>query len=151
MMMESIDQILDIIIQEPAWDSYRAWQEILVAWPPVISALKIPHQSDRDLYPRSRVEDTLYVATISASLADHCTWQRRQILKELNNHITTPLTEIRFASSRWQPASPPTPTLDSLGDRSQERCFCPQCGACTPRWELDRWLECRFCVSKRWR
>jgi predicted nucleic acid-binding Zn ribbon protein len=148
--MESINQILDIITQEPPWDSYRDWQEISAAWPQVITTLRIPHTSDRDLYPRSRLDNTLYVATISASLADHCTWQRRQILKELNNHLSAALTEIRFASSRWQPASPPTPTLDSLGDRSQERCFCPQCGVCTPRWELDRWLECRFCVSKQW-
>jgi predicted nucleic acid-binding Zn ribbon protein len=149
--MESINQILQIITQEPAWDSYRVWREILGAWPQVIDTLKIPRQSDRDLYPRSRIEDTLYVATISASLADHCTWQRRQILATLNSHLASPLTEIRFASSRWQPASPPTPTLDSLGDRSLERCSCPQCGVCTPRWEIDRWQECRFCVVKHWR
>jgi predicted nucleic acid-binding Zn ribbon protein len=149
--MESIDHIIGIITQEPAWDSYRAWQEILVAWPQVLVTLRIPHTSDRDLYPRSRVEDTLYIATISASLADHCNWQRRQMLKALNDRITVPLTELRFSSSRWQAPPPPTPTLDSLGDRSQERCSCPQCGACTPRWELDRWSECRFCIVKQWR
>jgi predicted nucleic acid-binding Zn ribbon protein len=148
--MESINDILDTITQEPAWDNYRAWKEILAAWPLVINTILVPPRPAPDIYPRSRVEDTLYVATVNASLADHCNWQRRQILQALNNLITVPLTEIRFSSSRWQPPPPPTPTLDSLGDRSQERCFCPQCGACTPRWELDRWLECRFCVSKHW-
>jgi predicted nucleic acid-binding Zn ribbon protein len=151
MAMESIDQIIHIITQEPAWDSYHAWKEILAAWPLVINTILIPQRPTQDIYPRSRVEDTLYIATINASLADHCNWQRRQILKSLNNHLTTPLTEIRFSSSRWQLRSPPTETLDSLGDRSLERCVCPKCDACTPRWELDRWLECRFCVAKHWR
>ncbi len=149
--MESIDQIIHIITQEPVWDSYRAWKEILAAWPLVINAILVPQREVADIYPRLRVEDTLYVATINASLADHCNWQRRQILNSLNNHITTPLTEIRFSSSRWQLLKPPTETLDSLGDRSLERCVCPQCGVCTPRWELDRWLECRFCAAKHWK
>lgn len=150
MSWESIERIIDTITQEPAWESYRAWQEILTAWPQVVSTLQIPQQSEQQLYPRSRVEGTLYVATVSASLADHCTWQRRSFLTALNALIAHPLTDIRFASSRWQPPPPPTPTLDSLGDRSQERCLCPHCGVCTPRWELDRWSECRFCVAKSW-
>jgi predicted nucleic acid-binding Zn ribbon protein len=150
----SIKQIITDLTQDPAWEPYRAWQEILDAWPEALASLKLSNKSPAELsqqiYPRARTGDLLQVATANASLADHCNWQRRSLLKILNSHIAQPLVDIRFSSSRWRQAAPPTATLERL-DQNQERCVCPQCGGCAPRWELERWSVCRFCIAPSWR
>jgi predicted nucleic acid-binding Zn ribbon protein len=150
----SIEQIITDLTQEPGWDNYRAWQEILDAWPTVLASVQLGHKSAEELsqqiYPRSRTGDLLQVATANASLADHCNWQRRSIVKILNSHLSQPLQDIRFSSSHWRAAAPPTATLERL-DQNQERCVCPQCAGCAPRWELERWSVCRFCIAPTWR
>jgi predicted nucleic acid-binding Zn ribbon protein len=150
MSWSSIDQVITDMTQAPAWDDYRAWQEVLTAWPQVLASLKIPHQSvdalAEQIYPRSRKGTILQVATSSAALADRCTWQSRQILKTLNTTLTQPITEIRFSSGHWQKVTA-TETIDRF-DQNATRADCPQCAACTPQWELDRWSVCRFCISR---
>jgi predicted nucleic acid-binding Zn ribbon protein len=152
MSLGSIDQIITDITQAPAWEAYRSWQEILDAWPEVLASLKIANRSMVDiaqqLYPRTRTGDLLQVAAANASLANHCNWQRRTLLKILNGRLTQPLTDLRFSSSRWRATALPTATLEQL-DLNNERCLCPQCDSCTPKWELERWSVCRFCMVDR--
>jgi predicted nucleic acid-binding Zn ribbon protein len=154
MSWSSIDQVITNITQQPAWDAYRTWQEILDAWPQVLESLQIPNQTTADLatqiYPHKRSGDVLQVATNNAALADLCTWQRRSILKILNTTLTQPLTEIRFSSGRWQIPVDPTATVDQVDQSQIERAECPQCTACTPQWELERWSVCRFCIAASW-
>lgn len=154
MSLGSIGQIVTDITQEPAWETYRAWQEILDLWPEVLERLAIGNQSVADLaqqiYPRTRQGDLLLVATANASLANHCNWQRRSLLVILNGKLTQPLKDLRFSSSRWQAAAAPTATLEQI-DYNQERQTCPQCTCCTPQWELDRWSVCRFCIIPGWK
>jgi predicted nucleic acid-binding Zn ribbon protein len=149
MSWSSIDQVISDMTQQPAWDAYRAWQEVLDAWPMVLESL--PVQSVEQIYPRMRNGDVLQVATSSAALADLCTWQRRSVLKILNANLTQPLTDIRFSSGRWHLPAPPTITVDQVDYSQNARVDCPQCAACTPQWELNRWSVCRFCIADRWR
>lgn len=148
MSWSSIDQVITNIIQQPEWDAFRAWQEILDAWPKVLAHLQIP--SNTQIYPRTRSGDVLQVATNSAALADLCTWQRRSILKVINATLTEPLTDIRFSTGRWQLPAPPSITIDQVDYSHNQRVLCPQCNACTPQWEIDRWLVCRFCITEKW-
>jgi predicted nucleic acid-binding Zn ribbon protein len=153
MSLGSIGQIVTDITHEPAWEAYRAWQEILDVWPEVLERLVIGNQSVADLaqqiYPRTRRGDLLQVATANASLANHCNWQRRSLLVILNGKLTQPLQDLRFSSSRWQAAALPTETLEQI-DYNHDRQRCPQCDCCTPQWELERWSVCRFCAIPRW-
>jgi predicted nucleic acid-binding Zn ribbon protein len=148
MSWSSIDQVITNITQQPAWDAFRAWQEVMDAWPRVLASLQI--QSTEQIYPRTRSGDVLQVATHSAALADLCTWQRRSILKTLNATLTDPLADIRFSSGRWQLPAPPTPTIDQVDYSLTDRVLCPQCTACTPQWEIERWAVCRFCIVEHW-
>jgi predicted nucleic acid-binding Zn ribbon protein len=150
MSWSSIDQVITTITQQPAWDAYRAWQEILVAWPRVLASLQIQTTADTQIYPRIRSGDVLQVATQSAALADLCTWQRRSILKTLNATLTEPLTDIRFSTGRWQLPAPPAITIDQVDYSRNDRVHCPQCTADTPQWEIDRWSICRFCIVEQW-
>jgi predicted nucleic acid-binding Zn ribbon protein len=151
MSWSSINQVITNITQQPAWDAYRAWQEILVAWPTVLDSLQInsPDLASQ-IYPRVRNNDVLQVATNSAALADLCTWQRRSILKALNATLTEPLTDIRFSTGRWQIPAPPTVTVEQVDYSQDNRTLCPQCTACTPQWEIERWSVCRFCIVEQW-
>jgi predicted nucleic acid-binding Zn ribbon protein len=151
MSWSSINQVVTDMTQEPAWDDYRAWQEVLIAWPRVLASLKMPSSLETlaaQIYPRLRKGAALQVSTSSAALADRCTWQSRSILKILNTTLTQPITEIRFSSGRWQKIVA-TETIERL-DKNTTRANCPHCDACTPQWELDRWSVCRFCISRDW-
>jgi predicted nucleic acid-binding Zn ribbon protein len=150
MSWSSIDQVISDMTQQPVWDAYRAWQEILAAWPRVLESLPIQSTDSGQIYPRVRNGDVLQVATSSAALADLCTWQRRSILKILNATLTDPLTDIRFSSGRWHLPTKPVATVDRVDKGQIDRVLCPQCEACTPQWELDRWSVCRFCISDSW-
>ena len=148
MSWSSIDQVITKITQEPAWDAFRAWQEVVEAWPRVLISLQIDDPTR--VYPRTRSGTVLQVATHSAALADLCTWQRRSILKILNTTLTDPLTDIRFSTGRWQLPAPPAVTIDQVDYSLTDRVLCPQCDACAPQWELERWSVCRFCIVKQW-
>jgi predicted nucleic acid-binding Zn ribbon protein len=149
MSLGSIGQVVTDLTQAPAWETYRAWQEILDAWPAVLASLQMGERSIAELgqqiYPRSRQGDVLQVATANASLAHHCNWQRRSLLAILNGQLTQPLQDLRFSSGSWRAAAQPQQTVEQIG-YNQERCLCPQCDCCTPRWELERWQVCRFCA-----
>jgi predicted nucleic acid-binding Zn ribbon protein len=152
---QPIGQIIHDLAQAPTWAPYRRWQTILTAWPEVLAHLQLsqyaPEVLAQQIYPQSCRGNYLQVATASASLADHCNWQRRSLLNILNRHLLDePLTDLRFSSSRWQ-AQQATPTVESIDSTVIDRDLCPQCAACTPRWELERWSVCRFCISQQWR
>lgn len=151
MSFEGIDKILHTLTQQPGWEEYHHYRQILQAWERSISSRL---RDKTKVVSLSR--GVLSIATSSAALAQDLTLQRPHLLKRLNATLDQPVTDIRFSSAQWQEKSQfksqsnydsQLPTLDSHQD-SLTRLLCPICAAPTSEKELRRWNCCAFCWSR---
>ena len=110
MFFSSLEQTLAQITNQPGWEKYQQYRQLLECWPKIVS--KEIGQQTRPLYINRQV---LLVATSSSVWAQELTLQRYTLLKQLNTQLTFSLKDIRFSSSQWQQTS----DRNLLGQNSQ--------------------------------
>lgn len=97
MFLNPLDRILKRVIEQPEWDKYREYSQIVKCWRQVVN--KQVFQNTRPLYMDRQ---TLYVATSSAVWAQELALQRYSIIKKLNARLNFTIKDIRFSPARWQ-------------------------------------------------
>ena len=96
MSFKSVNNILDVLKNQAKWqeDPFVCVRD---NWPQIVGTVVASHA--QPLYIRQRI---LWVATSSASWAQNLTFERRNLMTELNNLLPTPVVDIRFSTSGWQ-------------------------------------------------
>lgn len=97
MFLNPLDRILKQVIQQPEWDKYREYYQIVNCWQQVVNQQVAKHT--RPLYVDRQ---TLYVATSSAVWAQELALQRYSLIKKLNTRLNFTIKDIRFSPARWQ-------------------------------------------------
>ena len=94
--MFSLDKILSKITQQPEWEEYNQYQQLVKCWNKVINR-KIS-QNTRPIYFSKGI---LGIATSSAVWAQELTLQRYSLLKKLNKYSNCDVKDIRFTPAQW--------------------------------------------------
>ena len=97
MSLNSLNHILDIVVNQPGWEAQRQFQILLKSWQEVVEP-KIALQT-RPLYVARKV---LWIATANSVWAQTLTLQRYSLLKKLNQKVSPPLADLRFSTAKWQ-------------------------------------------------
>ena len=97
MHFNSVEQILNQLEQQPGWEKFRNYRQLLKAWHNTVSKNTAEHT--RPLYINRQV---LWVATNSASRAQELSFQRYTLLKRLNQQLPFVLKDIRFSASGFK-------------------------------------------------
>ena len=97
MFLNPLDRILKQVIQQPEWDKYREYYQIVNCWQQVVNRQVFKHT--RPLYVDRQ---TLYVATSSAVWAQELALQRYSLIKKLNTRLDFTIKDIRFSPARWE-------------------------------------------------
>ena len=97
MFFSSLEQTLAQITNQPGWEKYQQYRQLLECWQKIVS--KEIGQQTRPLYINRQV---LFVATSSSVWSQELTLQRYTLLKQLNTRLAFSLKDIRFSSSQWQ-------------------------------------------------
>ena len=178
MSFNSLDQLLETIIQQPGWEKYRQNLCLFQSWEKTVGEKIAAHT--RPLYIKRNV---LWVATSSSVWAQTLSMQRYSLLLKLNQQLPYQLTDLRFSTAEWHKPRisnslaelnnhPSQVTVTNLADamsqlpqgdtpktafqrwlqalkmRSQGLPTCPQCQAPTPAGEIERWGRCFHCASQ---
>jgi predicted nucleic acid-binding Zn ribbon protein len=105
----SIEKILNQLEQQPGWEKFREYRQLLKCWQNTVSSSTAQHT--RLLYIERQI---LWVATSSAARAQELSFQRYSLLKKLNQQLPFALKDIRFSSSNWHQAIEPDYTQQTL-------------------------------------
>lgn len=97
MDFNSIDRILNQLEQQPGWENFRSYRQLLKCWHNIVNKDTAKHT--RPLYIQRQI---LFVATNSAARAQELSFQRYGLLKRLNQQLSSSLKDIRFSSSDWE-------------------------------------------------
>lgn len=118
MQLNSVEQILQQLEQQPGWEKFREYRQLLKCWSNTVDRNTAKHT--RPLYISRQV---LWVATSSAARAQELSFQRYSLLKRLNRQLTFELRDLRFSSSQWHQSSYDSsqPSLFQIGDRQKSR------------------------------
>ncbi len=92
----SVEQILTQLEQQPGWEKFREYRQLLKCWNSTVNQTTAEHT--RPLYIARQV---LWVAASNASRAQELSFQRYTLLKRLNKQLPFNLKDIRFSSSQW--------------------------------------------------
>ena len=92
----SVEQILTQLSQQPGWEKFREYRQLLKCWNSTVNQTTAEHT--RPLYIARQV---LWVAASSATRAQELSFQRYTLLKRLNKQLPFTLKDIRFSSSQW--------------------------------------------------
>lgn len=112
MHFNSVEQILTQLAQQPGWEKFREYRQLLKCWENIVNQQTFQHTR-----PLHITRQVLWVATSSAARAQELSFQRYSLLKRLNKQLTFNLKDIRFSSSGWhQTTSQPEikPSLFSI-------------------------------------
>ena len=168
MSWKNLDGILTQIKQDPSWEKYQQYSQLLHEWHQIVPASA--RNNTRPLYISRKI---LWVATSSAAWAQTLFMQRQQFLKVLNAKWSAPIKDIRFSAAHWQqknlntqsntdhpshlpaalltsfsaqplpkPASPEQVFqnwVESYQKRTKTWPLCPQCQSPSPPGEIQRW------------
>jgi predicted nucleic acid-binding Zn ribbon protein len=96
-MLKSFNHILGTIQNQPQWQEYKQFQQLLKCWSEVVGATV-----GQQTRPYSISRDVLYVATSSSVWAQELIFKRRLILKKLNAQLSSSLADIHFSTAQWQ-------------------------------------------------
>ncbi|MFQ3584270.1 MAG: DUF721 domain-containing protein [Cyanobacteriota bacterium] len=99
-MLRRLDQALGGFNSHPLWAELKHMQTLRQLWPEVVGEV-VAAQT----YPLSVRRQVLQVATSNPAWAQNLAFQRHLILKKLNNHLQTPLNDIRFSPGAWHEGS----------------------------------------------
>lgn len=102
-MLKSLNHILAGVEHQPQWQGPQEFQRLLQLWSEVVG--KAVADQTR---PCSISRDVLYVAASSPVWVQELKFRRRSILKKLNVHLSTSLTDIHFSTTQWQENSAAT-------------------------------------------
>lgn len=175
MSFQSIDKLLQKILNQPQWEKQKRYHQFVKAW------FALVNQSvAENTKPIGLKDNTLLVATSSAVYAQNLTLQRYTLLKKINRRLDECLDDIRFTTIQWYQKAPSEPEADTnpnhpslispvslasdipVSDNAQEALKhwlnniktqapllseCPCCHAPTPAGEIGRWGVCAICYS----
>ena len=110
MHFNSVEQIITRLEQQPGWEKFRAYRQLLKCWEQTVSQKIARHT--RPLYINRQI---LYVATSSAARAQELTFQRYTLCKRLNQQLPFELKDLRFSDSQWHQ------TADGADDNPSEQ------------------------------
>ena len=96
MFSNSLDRILKKVIQQPEWETYREYYQIVKCWHQVVNQQAL--KNSKPLYIEREI---LNVATSSAVWAQELALQRYGLLKRLNSRLDFTVKDIRFSPARW--------------------------------------------------
>ena len=179
MFFNSLDGVLQRILEQPAWKSYRDYRQIASVWDEFVSP-----QAAKNSKPLHIERDTLLIATSSAVWAQEIALQSFTIINRINARCGTNLKKIRCSPARWQDLNKAKKTTASnviplqevnlqkaLADNKSsqskdakeqvkqllakiktqaDNTICPQCQTLTSTAELKRWQKCRHCAAQQW-
>lgn len=100
MYFNSLEQILNQLEQQPGWEKFCEYRQLLKCWQNTVSSNTAQHT--RPLYIERQI---LWVATSSAARAQELSFQRYSLLKKLDQQLPFALKDIRFSSSNWHQAT----------------------------------------------
>lgn len=111
MPLKPIEQVLQQLIGQSAWQHQRRLQTTITIWQTIT-----PHQTQQNSRPQSIQDNILLIATKNKTWSQHLTLQRRRLLQQLNQHLTQkqtlPLTDLRFSSTHWYKRPAYSPLAD---------------------------------------
>lgn len=149
MTLNSINKLLNSILSQPQWEKQRRYYQLKKIWYEVVNQKIAQHTS-----PIYLKEETLFIATESASWAQDLTLQRRTLIIKINRRIEKPINDIRFVFGKWYSQhQPPIPEADensshpSLIKVEKSDAIAPEIitqspsPAKTPQEALEKWLE----------
>jgi predicted nucleic acid-binding Zn ribbon protein len=96
MSFKSLDNLLTTLQQQPQWESYHYYRQVLTIWETVLDPAILSYTK-----PLAIRRQVLWVATLSPVWAQNLTLQRYGLLKKLNSQLTQPLNDIRFSAAQW--------------------------------------------------
>ena len=96
MHFNSVEQILTQLEQQPGWEKFKEYRQLLKCWDSSVNQQTAKHT--RPLYITRQV---LWVAASSSTRAQELSFQRYALLKRLNKQLPFTLKDIRFSSSGW--------------------------------------------------
>lgn len=96
MSFKSLDNLLTQLQQQPHWESYHYYRQVLNIWEKVIDPVILSQTK-----PFAIRHQVLWVAVASPVWAQTLTLQRYGLIKKLNLQLTQPLTNIRFSATQW--------------------------------------------------
>ncbi|MGB5637221.1 MAG: DciA family protein [Waterburya sp.] len=94
--MNSVEQILAKLEQQPGWEKFTEYRQLLKCWENTVHQNTFKHTR-----PLHITRQVLWVATSSAARAQELSFQRYTLLKRLNKKLPFILKDIRFSSSGW--------------------------------------------------
>lgn len=104
-MFQSLYHILDVIENQPGWETQQQFRLILTHWSELVGATVAAHTR-----PTGINRDVLWVATSSSIWAQELTFKRQLILRKLINKLSFDIKDIRFSPGQWQSRSDDSPT-----------------------------------------
>ena len=105
----SIDQILAKIQQQPGWEQYQQYCQILECW-----QKNVPTNTEKHTRPLYIKRQVLWVAVSSSARAQELSFQRYHLLKKLNTQLPFSLKDIRFSTSEWKQVVEPKLNSDRI-------------------------------------
>ena len=100
MALNSIDQLLQVILAQPQWEKQQRFHELVKCWYQIIN-VKVA-QNTR---PYCLRDDNLSISTSSSVWAQELSLQRYQLLNKINRRASQPIKELSFSSAKWYPHS----------------------------------------------
>ena len=149
MHFNTVEQILTQLEQQPGWEKFKEYRQLLKCWNSTVNKTTAEHT--RPLYIARQV---LWVAASSATRAQELSFQRYTLLKRLNKQLPFTLKDIRFSSSQWhqdrQPKNQPVifnasrqqkSKVNSASDTPQESSDRYNLPSTTAKDTARRWLK----------
>ena len=94
---DSVEDILSWLEQQPGWEKFRDYRQLLECWQKTVSRQTATHTR-----PLQISRQVLWVATTSAAMAQELSFQRYTLLKKLNQQLPFALKDIRFSAGGWE-------------------------------------------------
>ena len=145
MHFNSVEQILTQLEQQPGWEKFREYRQLLQCWNNTVNQTTAEHT--RPLYIARQV---LWVTASNASRAQELSFQRYTLLKRLNKQLPFTLKDIRFSSSQWhQTQQQKEPVIFNASTQQKSKADSPKKSlgdrqispSTTPKDAARRWLE----------
>lgn len=93
----SVEQILTQLEQQPGWEKFRDYRQLLQCWQQTVNQNTAQHTR-----PLQINRQVLWVATSSAARAQELSFQRYALLKKLNQQLTFELKDLHFSAALWE-------------------------------------------------
>lgn len=96
MSFQNLNLVLKKVVNQPGWELQKQYLQILNLWQDLVSP-KIAQNSR----PHHLTVEVLWIAVSSSVWSQELSLQRYSLLKKLNTHLDTTLTDLRFSVAFW--------------------------------------------------